>query len=385
MSTLPRHAELWLPAYLRWRLARITRVEPQGPIDILFSICDHYEPDHGRVALDRERDRVAAWLRRYPETLDRFRDFDGRPPQHTFFFPAEVYRAEHLDRLALLCSRGYGEVEVHLHHGHDTSERLRDTLEQFKETLADRHGLLSRDPEGRVRYAFIHGNWALDNGRLDDQYCGVNDEISILLETGCYADLTMPAAPNAAQARIINSVYYAFDDPERPRSYDRGVEARVGAQAPPGGLLMIQGPLSVYRKAGLAPGLENGAIDDSPGHQPTLARFRRWVHCGIAIAGRPEWVIVKVYTHGAKESNADVLLGPAAEAFHDAIGREFNDGRRFRLHYVTARELTNIIHAGETGEVGNPDQYRNYRLVSRIALPAESTETDRKTDIMSPM
>ena len=33
--------------------------------------------------------------------------------------------------------------------------------------------------------------------------------------------------------------------------------------------------------------------------------------------------------------------------FHEAIGREFNDGRRYRLHYVTAREMVNIVRAAE--------------------------------------
>jgi hypothetical protein len=369
---LPRRADLWLPGYLRSRLARLGQRRGSGPIDILFSICDHYEPDHGGVPISRERERVNAWVRRYPETLDRFRDFDGRPPQHTFFFPAEMYRAEHLDQLAGLCARGYAEVEVHLHHGHDSAAGLTDTLERFKETLAVRHGLLSEDRAGRVRYAFIHGNWALDNGRLDDRYCGVDNEISVLRATGCYADLTMPAAPDAAQSRIVNSVYYTVDDPLRPRSYDRGVHARVGALPPADALLMIQGPLSIYRKHGVVPALENGALDASPGHHPTLSRFRRWVQAGISVAGRPEWVIIKVYSHGAKESNANVLLGSPSAAFHEAIGREYNDGRRYRLHYVTAREIANIVRAAEDGLSGNPNEYRDYALVSRVARPARA-------------
>jgi hypothetical protein len=364
---LPRNAEIWLPGYLRWRLRRALSVAPAGPIDILFCLVDHYEPDHGGVPLERERERVAKWARAYPPLADRFRDADGLPPQHTFFFPAEVYRPEHLDQLADLCARGYGEVEVHLHHGHDTSANLRETLERFKETLAVRHGLLSHDRLGRIRYAFIHGNWALDNASLDDRHCGVNDELTVLRETGCYADLTMPAAPSPAQTRKINSVYYAVDDPERPRSHDYGADVRVGATPPHDALLMIQGPLTVYRKHGVAPGLENAALDHSSGHQPTVARFKRWVDCGISVAGRPEWVVVKIHTHGAKEANADVLLGPVMERFHAEVGRQFNDGERYRLHYVTARELANIIWAAEAGESGNPGRFRDYQLVSRIA------------------
>lgn len=130
---------------------------------------------------------------------------------------------------------------------------------------------------------------------------------------------------------------------------------------------MVQGPLSLYNKGSLLPGLENGALDQSPGHHPTLSRFRRWVDCAIGVAGRPEWVIVKVYSHGAKEDNADVLLGPIGHAFHEAIGTEFNDGRRYRLHYMTAREIVNVIHAAEDGHTGDPGRYRDYVLRSRIS------------------
>jgi hypothetical protein len=97
-----------------------------------------------------------------------------------------------------------------------------------------------------------------------------------------------------------------------------------------------------------------------------VERFRRWLNCAITVEGRPEWIFIKVHTHGAKESNAGVLLGSAGSDFHAAIGREYNDGRRYRLHYVTAREMTNIIHAAEAGEAGDAGRFRDYRLVSRL-------------------
>jgi hypothetical protein len=372
--TLPRNAELWLPAYLRHQAATWLRRSPDKTIDVLLCVADHYEPDHGGASMSKEIERVQRWSTRYPALADSFRDADGRPPQHTFFFPADGYRPAHLDRLAQLCQAGYGEVEVHLHHGHDTSAKLRDTLEQYRDTLASRHGLLSTDRGGRTRYAFIHGNWALDNGGIDASTCGVNDELTILRETGCYADLTMPAAPNPAQSRIVNKIYYAVDDPERPRSYDTGVPSRVHGTPPAGSLLLVQGPLALtWRSGRLLPGLENGALDESVGHQPTVERFRTWVSCGISVAGRPEWVMIKIYTHGAPEPNAEVLLGSAMKRFHEQIGREFNDGRRYRLHYVTARELVNIVRAAEDGKSGNPNAFRDYELVSRIRPPTTST------------
>ena len=46
---------------------------------------------------------------------------------------------------------------------------------------------------------------------------------------------------------------------------------------------------------------------------------------------------------------------------------KYNDGCNYILHYVTARELYNIIKAIEEGEPGtNPEEYRNYRIQSPI-------------------
>ena len=72
--------------------------------------------------------------------------------------------------------------------------------------MAERHGLLSRDRyTGEVGYGFIHGNWALDNSRPDGRMCGVDNELDVLRETGCYADFTLPSAPSPTQTRKINS------------------------------------------------------------------------------------------------------------------------------------------------------------------------------------
>jgi hypothetical protein len=114
--------------------------------------------------------------------------------------------------------------------------------------------------------------------------------------------------------------------------------------------------------SGVFPGLDVGAIDGSAGYAPAVGRFRKWVDARIAVHERPEWVFVKVHTHGAPERNAATLLGSRMAALHEAIGREFNDGRRYCLHYVTAREMVNIVRAAEAGEPGSPGDYRDYVL-----------------------
>ena len=135
-----------------------------GPVHLLLCIADHYEPQIGGVSAAHARARVERWVRDFPRQFGAFRDSDGRPPRHTFFYPIETYDPEHLDALAALCRAGFGEVEIHLHHDNDTAEHLRNTLLTAKQILAERHGLLARDrTTGELAYGFIHGNWALDN------------------------------------------------------------------------------------------------------------------------------------------------------------------------------------------------------------------------------
>jgi hypothetical protein len=356
--SLPRHAELWLPGLLRSRLrSRSQLAAHSGPIDIFFCLADHYEPGHRQAPPALERARVNAWRERYPRFAEKFSDSSGRPPQHTFFFPAEGYRPELVDPLAELRRLGFGDVEVHLHHDGDNADALRTRLAQFTETLFHRHGLLRRDQSGKVAFGFIHGNWALDNARADGKWCGVNNEITILREAGCYADFTLPAAPDPSQTRTVNSIYYAIDDPLKPRSHEFGIAARAGRPGPENGLLIIQGPLTFdwnRRVWQFLPGLDNAAIDGSTGHLPSPDRFAAWVDGGIALEVRPDWIFVKVHTHGAIEENASVLLGPVMERFHTEINRVFNDGDRYRLHYVTAFEMAGLVKAAERGHSGNP-------------------------------
>jgi hypothetical protein len=275
----------------------------------------------------------------------------GRPPQHTFFYPAEEYEPEHLEQLAKLCRSGCGDVEIHLHHDNDTSDHLRETLLEFAATLHDRHGLLGKDSAGRVRYGFIHGNWALDNSRRDGRWCGVDDELTVLRETGCYADFTMPSAPADCQTRMINSIYYAADDRQRPKSHDRGLPAKVGRRPPADALLMIQGPLALdwrRRKWGLLPRLENGDLHG--GRPPTADRLRLWLRAGVAVEGRPEWRFVKLHTHGAQERNAAMLLGEPMRRFHQSLAELAQQDRAFRYYYVTAREMADLVRQAEAGE-----------------------------------
>jgi hypothetical protein len=354
-----RNLQIWLPDHLRRR----RRPPVDGPTHVVFCFVDHFEPGWGKADFETQRRRVQRWCTEYRALAGRHRDADGRHPQHTFFYPEEEYHPEHLDALQSLCADGFGEIEVHLHHDNDNEPNFRATISRFCTLLHERHASLPRDPRtGALRFGFIHGNWCLDNARPDGRWCGINNELVLLRELGCYADFTLPSAPSDTQTSTINSIYYATDDPARPKSHDRGVPVRVGGH-PSGDLMIVQGPLGLdwrNRRAGLVPRIENS--DVRGGQPPTPRRVDAWIDAGIHVEGRPEWVFVKIHTHGTQERDIDTLLGAPVEAMHDYLERAYNDGRRYVLHYATSREVYNIIKAAEAGKSGDPNDYRDFEL-----------------------
>jgi len=356
---LKKNLHLWFPAYIRKTLKWNPRIKK--PLHIVFTIVDHFEPYWGKVSHDTALKRVKTWVDRLPEIAGRHVDSRGTSPKYTFFYPEEEYKYEYLDMLEGLCRRGYGDVEIHLHHDNDTPEGLREKLVNFKTVLYERHGLLRRDKKtGKIMYGFIHGNWALDNSRRDGRWCGVNNELIILKETGCYADFTLPSAPSDTQTSKINSIYYAKDDPEKPKSHNTGIDVTSGKK-PGEDLMIIQGPLAVNwnrRKYGIFPRIETGEISYS--NPPTLERVDLWVKQHIHVRGKPEWIFIKIHTHGTQEKNSEMLLNGGLERIYKYLEEGYNDGKNYILHYVSAFEMYNIIKAAEAGKTDSPSVYKNY-------------------------
>lgn len=346
-----RNMHYWIGDYAFRRQRERTPLSFTRPRHVFLAICDHFEPEWGCADRETALRRVRRWCADYPQLFSQFADADGRPPQHTFFFPQDQYAPEYLDQLAELCLGGFGDVEVHLHHDNDTEDGLRAKLELYRDTLFHRHGLLRRNPAtGQPVFGFIHGNWALCNSRPDGRWCGVNREIDVLRRTGCYADFTMPSAPDVTQTRTINSLYYALQCAGQPKSHDRGKPASLGQYPPPDSLLMIQGPLMLdwrHRKWGLLPRIENGDIHEH--NAPSLARLPLWLSAGVHVLGRPDWLFIKLHTHGAKEGNLEMLLGETMLSFHRQLADFAAIHDDLCLHYVTAWEMAKLIHQAEQG------------------------------------
>lgn len=364
-----RNLHTWIGSYYFTKREAAVGLEAGKPMHVFIAVCDHYEPEWGKPAREVSLAKVDRWVNEYPERFSKFQDSRGRAPQHTFFFPQDEYRPEYLDRLAELCRAGYGEVEIHLHHDGDTAESLTEKLVQFRDDLFHRHGLLRTDPEtGKIIYGFIHGNWALCNSRPDGRWCGVNDELTVLQQTGCYADFTMPSAPSDTQIKIINSIYYAKDRGGCPKSHDHGILAKAVSNSPEDHLLLVQGPLLPDwsdRKFGVLPRVENGDLHG--GRPPSAERFRNWLKAGVHVTGRPDWTFVKLHTHGCKDGNLEMWLGPDAEKFHADLARETKQHPNLRYYYVTAWEMAQLVHQAEAG-LHEPD----FEALQDAACIAES-------------
>jgi hypothetical protein len=354
-----RNVQNWLPGLALDMLRRaVPAASGPGPRHLLFAFCDHYEPLWADADAAHGRTRVQAWIDGYPRLARAFRDADGRHPRHSFFFPGEQYAPEYLAPLARFTRDGLGEVEVHLHHDDDTAENLRRSLLVFLDQLAS-HGLLAR-AGGKPRYAFIHGNWCLANSRRDGQKCGVNEELPLLFETGCYADFTFPSAPDESQPQRVNQIWWPIGDLAARRAYEAGEPARVGARRDDR-ILLISGPLTMTARWQRVPfRIENGNV--CAADPATPARIRAWVSRHIHVDGRPEWLFVKVHTHGAPDDQAASLLGEGGRMLHEELTTRYNDGRRFVLHYVSAREMYNVALAAMDGKAGNPRDYFDYEL-----------------------
>jgi hypothetical protein len=356
-----------LPSYA-WQ--GLTRRVPRGGVHLIITLADHFEPsivpEDGslRAPFEEQERRLDSWCREYPRLAEPWRDSDERPLFHTYFYPAEQYDRSLIQRLAEHCREGWGEIEIHLHHGisaPDTSENTRRQLLSFRDALASEHGCLSYlDGVGAARYAFVHGNFALANS-AEGSFCGVDDEMQVLADTGCYADLTLPtAAFHPAQIAKINSLYECGLPLQQRAPHRRGHDLERG-RAPEVFPLMIQGPLmlrlfpSRSRKAGI----ENGAITRR--NPLSLSRLRLWKQAAISVRGKPEWLFIKLHCHGMDPTQQDTVMGEPMREFL----RQLVEGAEQRgeiLHFVSAREMVNIILAACDGREGNPAEYRDYRL-----------------------
>jgi|SRR5271154_5657301 len=357
---------------------RALKPAARGPVHIILAVADHFEPaidpagGPKRVPRAEQEHRLDWWTREYPKVADAWRDHEGSPLVHTYFYPAEQYDEGLLDMLAAHCHAGWGEVEIHLHHGSldpDTAENTRQILAEFRDRLVFRHRCLAFEDGSNIpRYAFVHGNFALANS-VGGNFCGVDEEMQILAETGCYADLTMPSGIwHPAQVAKANALYECALPLDQAAPHRKGTDLMVGRK--PGIFpLVVQGPLITDIRRSLKsvrPVFENGVLNGS--NPPTLYRFSQWKQAQVAVEGRPDWLFIKLFCHSMNPTQKDSVIGDSFRAFLARLVEGAPD-RNETLHFVSAREMVNILLAACDGREGNPGNYRDYRFRQIAKLP----------------
>ena len=381
-----------LPWLMRYPFVRGKSLLEQtgGQKHIIFTIANHFEPawDAVRVlSLNEQLKRLDEYHRRAKKTGAAVSDSDGTKFRHTNFYPAEQYDRRILDKLAEMQSEGLGEVEVHLHHGvkkPDTAENLRQILTEFRDCLAEAHKCLSRFDENDIpRYAFVHGNLALGNS-CGGRFCGVDEEMQILQDTGCYVDMTLPSAPDESQVAMLNQIYECGLPLTEKIPHRTGRRVSVFGNQPQLPLIFT-GPLvfnwTRHIKGLLIPRLDDGALVYN---QPMdIARLNRWRSANITVKDRPEWVFVKLYCHGFFDHDQSASIGEDAVKFFSRIIENGEKTGDYKVHFASAREAFNIVSAAIDGKSGSPGEFRNYRLKTIMdeTVQGEKTETRRQIEL----
>jgi len=332
---------IWLPDYI---VRQLQREEPTPRLThIIFLTVNHYEPGRGENGAKINRE----WLDQYKVLASRHTDSYGRVPQHSWFYAYDHKNDLVMPDLVRAVRDGFGEIEFHWHHSHDNNA---DFQAKLAEGVAwfNRYGAMI-DVHGKKSFAFIHGNWSLDNSK-GDNFCGVTRELEILKSQGCYGDFTFPAFGDTAQPSKINSIYYAADD-DRNKSYNTGVDAKVGIKN--NNLMILEGPLTLK---------SYGAIETDP--FPSSSQIDSWIKAKIHVSGRPEWIFVKTFTHGIQ--SRQIFFSAVTDDMFSYLEKNYKSGN-YRLHYVTAREAYNIVSAAEDGKKGDPNLYLDYKINKPIS------------------
>ena len=360
IRVVARKHYVFLADYLRRAVTASPAASP-GPTHVFLLFTDHFEPDY-------DPQRTEDWLRRYAALAARHRDSVGRPPQHGFFYPGEQSSPAIYEALRKAAADGLGEVELHYHHDYDTSATLRPKLES---AIAEfqQYGFL-QTVDGRTAFSFIHGNSGLDNSN-GPVMCGVNDEIRMLRELGSFADFTFPSLFESSQPSRVNSIYAVRDD-AGPKSYDKPLPL-TALRDRSADLMIFQGPLLFAPSLNprhLFLDLDDGDIHASEHASP--ARADRWVRANVHVPQRPDWVFVKLFAHGiSTPEDAEAALGEDFDETLSYLERAYNDGARYVLHYITAREAYNLARAAAEGATGEPQRYLDaYVKPYRVSLPA---------------
>jgi hypothetical protein len=94
-------------------------------------------------------------------------------------------------------------------------------------------------------------------------------------------------------------------------------------------------------------------------------RLKHWLRTGVHVRGQPNWLFVKLHTHGCNDANMNAWLGDEMLQFHADLQAMAGADRRLHYHYVTAWEMAQLVHQAEAGAV-EPEIGAPSKLVSKV-------------------
>ena len=90
----------------------------------------------------------------------------------------------------------------------------------------------------------------------------------------------------------------------------------------------------------------------------SMERFKKIFAAGVIFVTVLSMSVVVAPKAGATASAGDLIkMAGLSTVYYLAA-----DGKRYVLHYVTAREMFNVVRAAEGELNGNPGEYRDYTL-----------------------
>lgn len=176
---------------------------------IIHMHAEHFEP----FDTDQSGERISVkhvetWIKaalEAPFTPSIFFSSQGIPLQN------KKVISEEAEIIALLKDAGM-DLHIHIHHPVDGlgDERL---LKAVLQETKDR-GFVSHND----KWAFVHGCWALQGS--DRSICQIDNELSVLYQYGCRADMTFPPGRAWCRPDRVLAPYFAIPA-AGPKAYDR--------------------------------------------------------------------------------------------------------------------------------------------------------------------
>ena len=78
------------------------------------------------------KSKMEDWYTKFLLLAKDYKDSDGGPLKYSWFYFADGYKKEVIEKISELCRMGFGEIELQLHHKNDTQDSFRKKIREAK-------------------------------------------------------------------------------------------------------------------------------------------------------------------------------------------------------------------------------------------------------------